>query len=113
MNQKRKEAMEDNALSREEITTMFGVKETTPYLLNVADDPVLAGAMMFYIEEGSKMTVGKAPESEIRLKGIGISDTLCTIEHREGKLIYLEKCSAEGRVVVDGRPMEAEQVLQI
>lgn len=115
MEQQREDAMEDGALSREEITNMFGVNEQTPYLLNVADDPALAGALIYYVEEGEqkRLSIGSSRDNTIQLHGIGISEFLCTIENRDGNSIYIRKCNIDGRIFVDGRPMEAAQVFKL
>lgn len=49
---KRKEALKDAGLSTEELWDMIGASKDTPFIMNISDDPTMAGVLIFYLKEG-------------------------------------------------------------
>jgi len=47
-------------------------------MLNISDDPTMAGTLIFYIKDGS-IQVGKEPEKGIKMTGLGMKDVHCKI----------------------------------
>lgn len=81
---------------------------TTPYLVNMSDDPALAGALVYYIPmETGPSTIGASKDNSIRLTGVGISDQLCTIENIGDNSLVLRQSGTDGRIVVDSRLAQA------
>jgi hypothetical protein len=48
----REKAFTDAGLSQEELQDAFGVGKDCPYLLNISDDPTLAGCLMYFLKDG-------------------------------------------------------------
>jgi len=87
-------------------------QSTTPYLLNMSDDPTLAGCLTYYLLPG-QVHIGRSAANTISLSGIGISDRLCTIENRDNSIVTIRKTSTDGRVVVSGQRLEEGQAFQL
>lgn len=101
----RDKALESNGLSPVHITEAFGIGKGTPYLLNMADDPMLAGCLIYLIKETEETRIGAHQDNTINLKGVGIPDFLCTIKNSGNTKATLERVSAleAGRIVVNGK----------
>eukprot|EP00929_Paragymnodinium_shiwhaense_P058156 TRINITY_DN29123_c0_g1_i1.p1 TRINITY_DN29123_c0_g1~~TRINITY_DN29123_c0_g1_i1.p1 ORF type:complete len:1488 (-),score=335.06 TRINITY_DN29123_c0_g1_i1:297-4760(-) len=104
----RKQAMADMALSQEEIDNAFGMDKMTPCLLNMSSDPTLAGCLLYFVPEGQRRTIGAAADNSICIEGIGIPAHLCTIENMHNKVLTLQKCGKEGRVVINGTLLQPD-----
>lgn len=74
----------------------------TPYLMNMSEDPLMAGCLVYYVFEGREITCGSAHDNTLCLQGVGISDLLCRVTSA-GNSVMIEKLSEEGRVVVSGK----------
>lgn len=103
MDDLRDQALADGGLSNDEINKAFGVDSKTPYMLNMADDPMLAGCLLYFLAEGIPTTIGSASDNKIQLKGIGIPATLCVIDNVDNNQLTLRKLGSQGRVNVNGR----------
>merc|ERR1740117_1584614 len=79
-------------LSPDALNTTFGVDKSTPYLLNIAEAPALAGCLLYYLPKGKPVTIGADRNNRISLSGIGISDNLCKITNEENSVLRVEKC---------------------
>lgn len=44
--------MKDAGLSTEELRDAIGASKDTPYIMNISDDPSMAGVLIFYLKEG-------------------------------------------------------------
>lgn len=77
--------------------------EQTPYLMNMSDDPLMAGCLMYYLFEGRKITCGAAHNNTLCLQGVGISDLLCQVTCTDKNEVTIEKLSEDGRVNVSGK----------
>merc|ERR1719487_1602005 len=100
---RQQEALEDGCLSQDEISQAFGVDSQTPYLVNMCDDPLLAGCLLYVVKQGASTTIGAAKENTITLQGIGIPDQLCKIENMANTNLTISKMGGKGRVVVNGK----------
>mmetsp|Transcript_28772 Transcript_28772/g.66854 ORF Transcript_28772/g.66854 Transcript_28772/m.66854 type:complete len:1160 (+) Transcript_28772:115-3594(+) len=103
MHEARKEALAEGGLNQAHLQKMFGIEQNTPFLLNMADDPSLAGTLLYYLPKGQKIKIGSDKDCQIRFTGIGITSHLCTISNEDDKRLSLSKASYEGRVVLDGQ----------
>lgn len=106
MNEVRYKALEENGLSQAHITQAFGISEGTPYLLNMADDPMLAGCLIYLIKESEQTSIGAHKDNTITLKGLGIPDFLCQIQNEGNVKATLQRISEAGRVVVNGNLLD-------
>ena len=52
--------------------------EKTPYLLNISDDPTLAGCIMLVVKEGMNQ-LGYGKDCGIKVKGLGIREVHCGV----------------------------------
>ncbi|EER06326.1 kif1, putative [Perkinsus marinus ATCC 50983] len=57
----REEALDDMGLSSKEINTAFGVAHDTPYMLNISEDPMLSGCLLYYLKTNEAVGVGDPP----------------------------------------------------
>jgi len=103
LDQQREEALADGGLSQDEINEAFGVNKSTPYLLNMAEDPMLAGCLLYFLAEDKITTIGAHKDNIIMLAGIGIQDTLCKVTNTGNTEVIIEKMAVAGRVCVNGK----------
>eukprot|EP00746_Dinoflagellata_sp_MGD_P011368 gnl/MRDRNA2_/MRDRNA2_123805_c0_seq1.p1 gnl/MRDRNA2_/MRDRNA2_123805_c0~~gnl/MRDRNA2_/MRDRNA2_123805_c0_seq1.p1 ORF type:complete len:1154 (-),score=244.37 gnl/MRDRNA2_/MRDRNA2_123805_c0_seq1:90-3503(-) len=103
MDELRSRAMAEHGLSQDDINQSFGADKGTPFFLNMADDPLLAGCLLYFVEHGQCLYCGSGDECGIKLKGAGIPEKLCKIENENNELIFIERCTEEGRLVLNGR----------
>eukprot|EP00930_Biecheleria_cincta_P096538 TRINITY_DN88368_c0_g1_i1.p1 TRINITY_DN88368_c0_g1~~TRINITY_DN88368_c0_g1_i1.p1 ORF type:complete len:1082 (+),score=174.15 TRINITY_DN88368_c0_g1_i1:33-3278(+) len=77
--------------------------EQTPFLMNMSDDPLMAGCLMYYVPEGASITAGSAQGNTLCVQGVGISERLCQVTSTGKNQVFIEKISEEGRVNVSGK----------
>mmetsp|Transcript_24411 Transcript_24411/g.43349 ORF Transcript_24411/g.43349 Transcript_24411/m.43349 type:complete len:1306 (-) Transcript_24411:15-3932(-) len=109
----REQALEENGLSQYHITQAFGISKGSPYLLNMADDPMLAGCLIYLLKDSEVTRIGASKENTITLKGVGIPDVLCCILNSENTNVSIELLSNAGRVVVNGRLLQVGHPRQL
>jgi len=79
----------------------IGASKDTPFIVNVSDDPSMAGVLIFYLKEGQTQ-VGKVGEKgSIKLNGLGVQDQHAVITNVGNKEIKI-KPTGNGRVLVNG-----------
>lgn len=44
----------------------------TPYLLNMSDEPQLAGCLMYLLQKGERTSIGSDPDNTIVVDGLGV-----------------------------------------
>lgn len=96
-------ALADNGLSNDEISEAFHVDRNTPYLLNMSDDPMVAGCLIYYLSADELMTVGTDPDNKIALRGIGIPNLLCEFLNTGNTEVTVTKMSENGRLCINGK----------
>ncbi|KAF4673479.1 hypothetical protein FOL47_010532 [Perkinsus chesapeaki] len=99
----REEALEDMGLSSKEINAAFGVAHDTPYMLNISEDPMLSGCLLYYLKTDEDTTIGSAESSNIVLHGLSIPQSLCIISNRGDQELIVTL--AEGALEAGGRLM--------
>ena len=68
--------MADAGLDSGELSDAFGVGKDAPSMLNISDDPTMAGMLIFYLKEG-QVPLGKNPgPNAIKINGLGIKDNM-------------------------------------
>lgn len=112
----RKRSVMRFGLDGNSITDQFGVDKATPYFLNMSDDPMVAGCLIYYLsEEGAQEPniIGASSECKIKLRGIGISERLCRVLNRGNTELKIEKLSSTGRVCVNGRLVHKGEAVRL
>ncbi|KAF4704642.1 hypothetical protein FOZ63_022851, partial [Perkinsus olseni] len=103
----REEALDDMGLSSNEINTAFGVAHDTPYMLNISEDPMLSGCLLYYLKTDEETTIGSADTNNIVLHGLAIPPQLCIISNigdAELRLSVPERVlEAGGRLIINGK----------
>eukprot|EP00933_Yihiella_yeosuensis_P038837 TRINITY_DN32778_c0_g1_i2.p1 TRINITY_DN32778_c0_g1~~TRINITY_DN32778_c0_g1_i2.p1 ORF type:complete len:1236 (+),score=212.72 TRINITY_DN32778_c0_g1_i2:75-3782(+) len=85
------------------ISQAFKVDKKTPYLLNMSDDPLIAGCLLYYLGEGEVTTIGSAEDNKVCLSGIGISAQLCEVRNTGNFDITIKKLGDGGRLCINGK----------
>ncbi|CAJ1343765.1 unnamed protein product, partial [Effrenium voratum] len=80
MTRAREKVLEESGLSHGHITEAFGITEGQPYMVNMAFDPMLAGCLIYLIQENKSTTMGAHKDNTIVLKGLGMPEFLCKID---------------------------------
>lgn len=114
MSEAREEVLKDSGLSQDSLQKSLGMKKDAPFFMNMAEDPLLAGCLIYFIKENEVTTIGAAEDCTIRLKGIGIPDNLCVIENEGNLTLHISRSHSEiGRVVVNGKLLKEDERLQL
>ncbi|KAF4717338.1 hypothetical protein FOZ62_001977, partial [Perkinsus olseni] len=104
----REAALADRGLSSSEINAAFGVGDDTPYMLNVSQDPMLSGSLIYYFQPDATTIVGSSPnECQMVLRGVGIPPSLCQVVNYANQRLTISLTDAGahagGRVLVNGK----------
>jgi len=105
-----KQLLQAMSLPVQDVGHLVGVDGSTPYLLNISDDPALSGCLLYFLRpEPEASTVGQDAGNSIVLRGLGIPARLCEIHYRsEDKYVAICKVCPEtdkGRLLVNGKPL--------
>ena len=97
MEENRKKALKEAGLETEKDSS----KENLPYLMNISEDPTLAGMLIYHLKEG-EITIGtsEAEENDIKLNALGIMKRHCTIVNKGGQIFISPK--QDCRLYVNG-----------
>lgn len=87
----RKKALEAFGLKVMDIGEAFAVEQVTPYLLNMSDDPVLSGCLMYILERGKLTSIGSAAAGTIVVRGVGVLPHMCGIMNHDNQRVSLER----------------------
>jgi len=129
MTRAREKALEESGLSHGHITEAFGITSGQPYMVNMAFDPMMAGCLIYLIQESKPTTMGSHKDNTIVLKGLGIPDHLCRLDMLDqadplvqarqrapsegGGPVCLTRLSDGARVAVNGKLLEPGQTRQL
>eukprot|EP00439_Symbiodinium_sp_Y106_P041821 s319_g5.t1 len=114
----RKEALNQQGLSSEEpgccdVDEVFGLEKNTPHLLNMSDDPVLSGCLVYFLPKGQITKVGSHPDNQIVIQGLGISNFICQFENPDQRNVVIslpsEYVSSRARVLVNGKLLARDE----
>ena len=98
---KRKAALADAGLDSGELSEAFGVDKDTPHLLNISDDPTMAGMLIFYLKDGN-VTLGKEPgDGGIKIKGLAVKDQHCVFNNSGNDKVTIKPMD-DARLLVNG-----------
>lgn len=73
---------------------------------------MLTCTLLYFLKPNFTTTVGSHSENSIVLKGLGISEHLCSVENRSGELTIEKSKDNTGRVVVNGSQLEGKKQLK-
>lgn len=108
LDEQRKHALEEAGVTNPEEH-----KEITPEtasLINVSDDPTLAGMLVLYLHEGN-ITIGSDNSfGGIKIKGLGINPEHCTITNDSHDIITIT-AKHPNRVLVNGNLLDGSKTL--
>eukprot|EP00435_Cladocopium_sp_Y103_P022639 s3276_g5.t1 len=116
---KREEVLKEMGLTQQDLAQTIGIDKDVPYLLNMNEDPALAGKMMYFLPLRQPITIGANQDNKIVLQGLGMPDHLCEIENLEEGVV-VRTCqqpetghpgakSMKARVCVNGSAMKENE----
>lgn len=108
--QRRQEALDDMGLTSQEMASCLGVDESTPKLLNINEDPMLSGCLVYFLFKGPPIWVGKSNECKIKLQGLGVTHQMASFTNFDDKKLILNV--KDGRVLVNGYPNKTSKALR-
>jgi len=109
---RREEVMKDMGLTPQDLAQTIGVDKDVPYLINMNEDPALAGKIMYFLPPGQPISIGAHKDNKIVLQGLGMPDYLCRIENRgdKGVIVWTHQTAPlEARVCINGSALKEEQ----
>ena len=98
----RNELFEEVGLSSAKIGEALNVEEGTPYLLNISDDPTLAGCLVFYVQEGETVIGSSKGNVDILIQGLGIEGEHSSLINRDNHETVILKVRGMSRTLVNG-----------
>ena len=83
---------------------------TAPHLLNMSDDPVLAGCLLYVLQRGERTSIGSDVDNTIVFDGLGILPNLCSIINQDDKLVSMSRPDfARRHVLLNGKTIGASE----
>lgn len=104
---KRKEAMKDAGLSTDELREAIGASKDTPYIVNISDDPSMAGVLIFYLKDGPTQVGKNVGKGQIKLNGLGVQDNHALFTNTGNNEVKI-KPTGTSRVLVNGQFITGE-----
>lgn len=106
--EERKNALKDMGIAIQAVSRL-------PHLINLNEDPILSGALIYYLETGDTLVGTPTDEPdrsqpEIQLYGLNICREHCVIEHREDGAVFITPL--EGQAFVNGVKLSQTRRLQ-
>eukprot|EP00931_Biecheleriopsis_adriatica_P023848 TRINITY_DN14980_c0_g1_i1.p1 TRINITY_DN14980_c0_g1~~TRINITY_DN14980_c0_g1_i1.p1 ORF type:complete len:1119 (+),score=240.91 TRINITY_DN14980_c0_g1_i1:87-3443(+) len=111
----REEVFKDMGLTQQDLAQTIGIDKDVPYLMNMNEDPALAGKMMYFLLPGQPITVGTDKENKVVLQGLGMPDRLCQIDNLEDQGVVVTSCTQQAglgmtaRVCINGSVMKESE----
>jgi len=99
LDEMRESALADMGLSIGEISSGFKVDPNMPQLVNLSDDPALAGTLIYFLPESEEIVVGSADECTIVLGGLGIQKYMCILRNHDNRSITMESLDPDGNEI--------------
>ncbi|CAE7945719.1 Kif28p, partial [Symbiodinium sp. KB8] len=114
---KREEVLKEMGVTQQDLAQTVGIDKDVPYLLNMNEDPALAGKMMYFLPPGQPIKIGAHADNKIVLQGLGVPDYLCDIENLGEQGVVVRTCqqphtsrlSMKARVCVNGSAMTGDE----
>jgi len=93
---RRNQVLENLGLSKAQLASLVSRGEVPkmredadPYLVNVCEDPLLSGCLMYPLPRGRTVGVGSDPACAIHVEGLGIQPEMCCFENLDGVRVEL------------------------
>ncbi|CAJ1381316.1 unnamed protein product [Effrenium voratum] len=115
---KREEVLKEMGVTQQDLAQTIGIDKDVPYLLNMNEDPALAGKMMYFLPPGQPITIGTHPDNKIVLQGLRMPEHLCAIENLQDQIVVRtckqpetgnQGLSMKARVCVNGSAMQENE----
>jgi len=84
-------------------------EDADPYLVNICDDPLLSGCLVYTIPRGKVIRMGSSPSCAIFIDGLGIQPETCSLVCNDGLIVEItvaeqdNKCTEASSVIVCDR----------
>jgi len=96
-------ALEDMGLSTDELASAFGVNKNAPQLVNISEDPSLSGALIYFLAENTATWIGAGKDNKIEMKGLGITNFMCSLHNTDNDRVFLTLINQEGKPLEKGQ----------
>lgn len=128
LEEEQRQVLEERSIQSDEVGQLMGFDASTPYLLNISDDPSLTGCLIYFLRAAPEVnTVGHTGResicpNNIVLQGLGIPARLCEIwfqpsgeSARRGAVTIRNVAdpSDHGRLVVNGRLLTSGEAVEL
>ena len=99
----RTKVFQDAGLDEDEIGDAFGQDPDAIQMINISNDPSLAGCMIYFPKEG-KNTIGTGKKSTIHMQGLGMGEehARLTVSDKFGKMMIEPVKANDFKVTVNG-----------
>jgi predicted component of type VI protein secretion system len=87
------------------ISTEDASSANLPRLVNLNQDPLLSGALIYYLQPGeTKLGSGEELQKpRIQLLGLGVAESHCTINHKDnGEVLVIKDGTGDAHTYVNG-----------
>jgi len=110
----REKALEAAGLLVEDVEDSFSLEQVTPYLMNMSDDPMLAGRLLYFLRRGAETSIGSDPASRIVVTGLGVVPQLCVVVNHDNVRVTLQRNEACKRnVLLNGQVVASNELVQL
>lgn len=87
----REKALEAAGLLLADAEEAFSLEQVTPYLMNMSDDPMLAGRLLYFLRRGAETSIGSASDSTIVINGLGVVSQVCIVVNHDNVRVTLQR----------------------
>lgn len=101
LEKQRHEFLEDSGLTMSEVMESVGLDKSTPQLVNVSSDPMLAGCLFYFLKLGEATALGSDKACKIVINGLGMKPKMAEITNTGNTSLSI--LGIEGRIVVNGQ----------
>uniref|UniRef100_A0A0G4HMF2 Kinesin motor domain-containing protein n=1 Tax=Chromera velia CCMP2878 TaxID=1169474 RepID=A0A0G4HMF2_9ALVE len=105
-NKRRQDALQQMGLKVADMATAFEMDRDCPYLINISDDPLLTGCLMYFVKTGETTSIGSSDTNTITLEGLAVQPRMCFLTNTDNNNIHIkvpDGCEDSVRVLVNGR----------
>jgi hypothetical protein len=114
LTREREKALELVGLLNIDAEEAFSLEQVTPYLLNMSDDPQLAGCLLYFLRRGEETSIGGDSSSTIVVNGLSVLPHLCTVVNHDNVRVSLQRPDESRRhVLLNGQVLQSAAELQL
>jgi len=96
----REKALKSVGLMTADAEEAFAFEQVTPYLINMSDDPQLAGCLLYFLRSGEEVNIGSDPSSTIVISGLNSLPRLCSMMNQDNVRVSLLRPDESRRYVL-------------